>query len=402
LVVGSTVEVRQPSISAAPTESYVIPSPRIDPVVGSSVLTGSIPAGMIGAANGDYRCSMRPVPHTLAAGPFSFPYAKVLPGELVTVTAFKPDGDYVNIYQAAPGETPCVVFYAHNYYAFNDPPGSPPNPAPHGFNVDHLRTSEAASVRAVLRRGGTTISDVSADAQSINAQFSTMPVPGDILDIYRPKTAPTPKFSVTVPPVTAKFDPAIDLAAVDAPATGSVEVQACLKYTCNAFSERGALNTPAGRTLFDFAKPGAFWDAADLTDESYVRVNWSSADFLTDLQTVAAPGDLAAPNQSFKLASKLKISALKKALKKGFKFKLNSNEAGTANIALGKLASAVKPVKVGTNTYRLKFSKAGKKQIKKLAAKGKKAKPLTVTLTSVVKDASGNASTLTKKTKIKP
>jgi hypothetical protein len=57
---------------------------------------------------------------------------------------------------------------------------------------------------------------------------------------------------------------------------------------------------------------------------------------------------------------------------------------------------------VGTNTYRLKFSKAGKKQIKKLAAKGKKAKPLSLTLTSVVTDASGNSSTVAKKTKLKP
>jgi hypothetical protein len=51
---------------------------------------------------------------------------------------------------------------------------------------------------------------------------------------------------------------------------------------------------------------------------------------------------------------------------------------------------------------KFKFTKAGKKQIKKLAAKGKKAKPLSVSLTSVVTDASGNASTVVKKTKIKP
>jgi hypothetical protein len=49
----------------------------------------------------------------------------------------------------------------------------------------------------------------------------------------------------------------------------------------------------------------------------------------------------------------------------------------------------------------LKFTKSGKKQIKKLAKKGKKAKPLSVTLTSVVTDAEGNASTFAKKTSIK-
>jgi hypothetical protein len=119
------------------------------------------------------------------------------------------------------------------------------------------------------------------------------------------------------------------------------------------------------------------------------------------IRFLATPGDLVAPVQSFKLPNKLKIASLVKALRKGYKLKLNSNEAGTVKLSLGKLATVTKPVKPGSNNFRLKFTKSGKKQIKKLAAKGKRAKSLSVTLTSVVTDASGNSSTVVKKTKIK-
>jgi hypothetical protein len=193
----------------------------------------------------------------------------------------------------------------------------------------------------------------------------------------------------------------VDLAAVDAPAADKIEVEYCMPYACEGRSSRGAMNTPAGRTLFDFARPEGRYIPADLVADSALQVYFDNADETLSIRFLATPGDLVAPVQSFKLPSKLKISSLVKALKKGYKLKLKSNEAGMVTLSLGKLATVTKPVKPGSNIFRLKFTKSGKKQIKKLAKKGKKAKPLSVTLTSVVTDAEGNASTFAKKTSIK-
>jgi len=54
--------------------------------------------------------------------------------------------------------------------------------------------------------------------------------------------------------------------------------------------------------------------------------------------------------------------------------------------------------KVGTNTIKLRFTKSGTKALKKLSKK----RTRSVVLTSTVTDASGNASTIAKKAKIKP
>jgi hypothetical protein len=61
------------------------------------------------------------------------------------------------------------------------------------------------------------------------------------------------------------------------------------------------------------------------------------------------------------------------------------------------LAKATRSVIAGTTTVTLKFTKAGKKAIKKLRKRNSRL----ATLTSKVTDASGNVSTIVKRTKIK-
>lgn len=397
---GDLVEVRQPSTSIAPTETYAIPSFSLSLVNGASTISGSVPAGMIGVLGGDQRCNAKPDPHEFPGGAFSVTYPKILPGERIDYSLRNADGNDVYASAASPGETPCVVVRSEGTGAV--PPGTPPESTPYFLQVGHLIASQGGpSVRAVLRRGNTPLTDTSADSTSVNASFATQPQPGDIVDIYRPKTAASPTFTMTVPQVTGKFDPSVDLVAVDAPAAYSIETRFCPPFICNASNSRGAIGTAAGRTLFDFSKPDTSVPAADLQPDSIVTIEYYNSENTFDFSARAAPGDLVAPVQSFKLSNKLKLASLVKALKKGYKIKLKSNEAGTAKLTLGKLASARSSVKAGSNNITLKFSKSGKRAVRKLAAK-KHPKSLSVTLTSVVTDSSGNASTFGKKTKIKP
>ena len=71
------------------------------------------------------------------------------------------------------------------------------------------------------------------------------------------------------------------------------------------------------------------------------------------------------------------------------------NTPGPLTAAIG---SRFTGVQAGTTTIRLKFTKSGKKALKKLSKKRSRS----VVLTSTVTDASGNASTIAKTAKIKP
>jgi hypothetical protein len=400
LAAGDTVVIRQPSGNPIPIESYVIPGPTIDPVVGATQLTGTIPAGLTGYVEGDSRCELNSPSYPVGTGAYSVPYTKVLPGEVVSVISYSPTGDRTMQIRHAPGETPCIEVDGST--RTSQPPGAPPTTNPFNIRVDHLISSDSASTRTVLRRGSSILADESEDSTSTYKAFPEQPQPGDIVDVYRPKTAPTPKFSIVLPAVTAIFDPTVDLIAVNAPASGLLLGFPCHHFTCSTENFRSVRGAPAGRTIFDFTKVQSISEPIDIRPDDIVNVGYYDPDFTLYFAQPAKSGDLVAPVQSFKLPTKLKLSAILKALGKGLKIKLKSNEAGTAKLTFGKLATAKGPVKAGTTTMKFKFTKAGKKQIKKLAAKGKKAKPLSVSLTSVVTDASGNASTVVKKTKIKP
>jgi hypothetical protein len=378
----------------------VIPSPTVSLAAGGTSISGTVPAGLTGTLIGDYRCDVNEQPVPLGAGAFSVPRVKIVPGQLAQLAVSSSQGDVTSILAASPGETPCITISA--VADVLPPPGAPAPAGSYNINIDHLLSNHGQSVRVVARRGSTAYFDQSADSPYLSTNSTTKPLPGDVVDVYRPKTAPTPSYSQTIPQVSAKFDAAVDLIAVDTPAGGVLRAYACRTYTCGNENARGLRDFVAGRKVLNFGASEGSNVAIDLHPTDIVNVYFTNADFSMSYAYQALPGDLVAPTASFKLPSKLKISSLVKSLKKGYKLKLSSTEAGTASLKLGKLASISKPVKVGSNTFYLKFSKSGKKQIKKLAKKGKKAKPLTVSLTSVVTDASGNAATVTKSTKIKP
>jgi hypothetical protein len=349
---------------------------------------------------GDYRCAVSPDWHNLGAGAFSVPYVKILPGESVTLNAVSPTGDNTLITTTSTGETPCIEVYAAGHV--QPAPGSPPDPTPFRIQVSHLVQSLFPTLRVVLRRGSTTLIDQSTSNDYFNGDLAVQPQPGDVVDIYRPQGAPAPTFTATIPQVSSVFDASIDRLAVDGPAARVLYASPCRAFGCVNENVRSTRDAPAGRTILDFSKPEGASSPVDMRPDDFVFTQYVNPENTLTYAFRAQSGDLVPPVQSFKLAGKIKISALVKALKKGLKIKLKSNEVGTAKLTLGKFASAKGNVKVGTNTLTLKFSKSGKKALKKFAAKGKKAKPLSVTLTSVVKDASGNASTVTKTTKIKP
>jgi hypothetical protein len=397
---GDIVTVRQPSASVTPTETYTIPVFSLNVVTGATVITGTLPAGLVAGVSNDYRCDSRPLARSHGAGPFSQPTSKILPGEQVSLYALSAAGDQTSYIVASPGETPCVAIRTDGHVL--PPPGSPPDPAQYTVGVSHLIKSIAQNVRVVVRHGNSVLTDASADSMYVNSTFSTAPLPGDVVDVYRPKTAATPSYSVTIPQVTAKFDPTIDLLAVDAPPAAAIYTGTCRAFACSNENIRARLDLPAGRSFYDFSKSEGAYAPLDLRPDDFASVEYLSPDQMFELHVRGQAGDLVPPKQSFKLPSSLKLSAIVKALKKGLKIKLKSNEAGTAKLTLGKLATAKGNVKVGTTTLKFKFTKSGKKAINKLAAKGKKAKSLSVTLTSVVTDGSGNASTVAKTTKIKP
>jgi hypothetical protein len=399
LSAGDTVTVRQPA-AAAPTETYLIPAPSINVVAGGNVLTGNIPAGLIGVVEGDHRCDVGSLSYTVPAGAFNVAYSKIIPGEQVSVTSFSPSGDETAVVRQAAGETPCISVDGGT--VIGPILGGPAPVAPNSVEVSHLLDNIASSVRVVLRRGASILADNSADGDSVSKSFAQQPLPGDIVDVYRPKTAPNPTYSATIPQVSSVFDPAAELVAIDGPAAGLLLTNPCRAYNCSNDSTRSARPAAAGRTLLDFKTSQGYNLPLDLRPDDITNVDFFDPDFTFHYEFPSHPGDLVAPTQSFKLPGKLKVSALVKALKKGYKIKLKSNEAGTAQLSLGKLAKVTKSVTPGTTTLKLKFSKSGKKAIRKLAAKGRKAKPLSVTLTSLVTDSSGNASTVAKKTKIKP
>lgn len=136
-----------------------------------------------------------------------------------------------------------------------------------------------------------------------------------------------------------------------------------------------------------------------------MSLRYTSSDWQTWFSSDVPVGDLTPPAGKVTLAKRVTLAKLRSALK----FKLNTNEAGTARAKLtyklkGKkksrdvtLASAARAVVVGNNTLTLKFSRKGKTLVKKLNAAGKS---LTGTVTVTLTDASGNVTTLIKRTKL--
>jgi hypothetical protein len=415
LAPGDTIEVRQPSGAVAPTESYVIPPLTVNIAAGSRAVTGTVPAGLqldteartgckynnteddhFGASTGSFS-------HTLAA--------PAVPGDWFRAQTYSATGDVTGYYAYVPGETPCLGVSA---FPSGDPtPGMPPDPKPYQLYVSNLADSVTTTVRIVHRRGAAVLSSTNYTATYVSDYDAEPALPGDVYELYRPQGAATPTYTYAVPQVSSIFDPSVDLVAVDAPAGSMVMALPCRQFSCPDENLQELLNPLAGRTFFDFSRPSPDGSAVDLlpTDRIYAEYDSPSGDLHYSIRST--PGDLVAPTQSIKLPNKIKLASLLKALKKGYKVKLTSNEPGTAKLALTlpaattsakkkskpvTLATASKAVKAGTNSITLKFTKSGKKALKKLSKKHSRS----VVLSSTVTDASGNASTIAKTAKIKP
>lgn len=410
---GDVVEVYQPATASpapntAPVETWTVPQLTATAAAGSSSITG-----MSGSAD-RVRVSRYPSCEesngdAVFANVSGGAYSAALPGVLESgnyyrVVGIEPDNDSVRIEDRVPGDAFC---YSINSELVQQGPVQ--YPFPFRVAVYGLDNQAIGTTRVVLRRGGSVIAD--RNSNSLDLALNQRPLPGDIIDVYRPQGAPTPASSLTIPTVPATFDPGNDMVAVDSPAALRVTANACTAFDCAYWSERSVGAVPAGRSLFSFAQPFGENRAFDILADSQVQAEWTSADGHIFYQFSAVPGDLTAPVGGISLASKLKL----KKIGKRIKFKLKSSEAGTLSATLttasprrsGRGAAAAKQVtlasaarqaaKAGSNSVSLKVTKAGKRAIKKLIAYRKsQSATLAVTLT----DAAGNVTTVVKSTKL--
>jgi hypothetical protein len=408
---GDLIEIRQPASAPAPTVTFQTPTASVG-VSGTSVVGSVGPAARnVVTADGTCLTESRTAELAAAGGSFSADFGTDLaPGARVVLTSFDGNGFEFALGAAAPGERACIEADGVPALYNSSIPGIK-DPTPFHIQLDNL-SPLITTTRIVLRRGGAIIDDQSKTTYSSGAEdLAVAPQPGDQIELYRPQTAAAPSQVATIPRVSGVFDPASDQAAVSGPAGRMLRVYACQPMVCSG-SGRTLLDRPAGRTFFDFTTPQSYERAFNLQADSVVQSYFQSATEPIAYRFALSPGDLVAPAQSFRLASKLKRSVLVKAFKKGFKVRVKSNEAGSAKLALTlplpakraksrpksvTLAGAVKRVRAGTTTIALKFTKPGKKALRKFARRSSH----TALLTSTVTDASGNASVVVKRTKIK-
>jgi antitoxin (DNA-binding transcriptional repressor) of toxin-antitoxin stability system len=400
---GDSIRIYQPSAAVVPVETHTVPDVRVDLTVGSSTLAGSLPAGSIGSVMGDWRCGSNPIATTIHGGAFSLAYRPVIPGETITIAEVGPSLDRVYRTQHAPGETPCITIDTGHPTLLA--PGSPPDPEPHSIEVDHLLASVAPSVRAVVRRGGSVLLDVFSDTPSLAETTAVQPLPGDVVEIYRPKTAPAPIATMTIPAISSKFDASVDLVAIDSPAAGMVAASACRALSCLSTQRRGVLSAPAGRKLLDFRAAQNTFAPFDMRPDDRVDGEFTNPEYTLDYLFTVPAGDLAAPTLSARLAKRIRLASLLKSLRKGYAVTLTSNEAGSARLTLSlgraRLAIAAAGLHAGGNTVKLKFTSAGRRELRRLRARGRRFKSRRATLTAVVTDAAGNSSTATRLTTIR-
>ncbi|MBI2690671.1 MAG: hypothetical protein HYX29_01810 [Solirubrobacterales bacterium] len=404
---GDLLEIRQPSTSPTPTVSFQTPAASLS-FAGSSV-TGVLGAGSMNTLSVQGTCLTEQTGIQLPAsgGPFSQSFAAgtLPPGARVQLGSVDNRGFNFEFSAVAPGERACVYADGSSSQSLSRNPGAK-DPTPYYIQLDQL-TQSTTTTRLVLRRGGGILEDKSGpSSSSFSANLATAPRPGDLIEIYRPQAAGTPTQVVTIPQVSGTFDPAVDLAAIDGPAARESRVFACTPLICTG-SGRTLLDTPPGRAFFDFTKSDGGEPVTDLLPDSLVEGTFQSASEPVQYRFAMPAGDPVAPKLSMKLAAKLSRVRLVKAFKRGFKVKLRSDEVGQAKLTLAfpkakagravTLAKASKGAKVGATTIALKFTKAGKKALKKMRKRGSRV----ATLTSTVTDASGNTSTLVKRLKIK-
>lgn len=411
LTSGDKIEVEQPTGTFQ--ESFTIPDVSISGTAGSPTITGRAPDGMPNSIRYSPSCyapgaKLFSVP--TSAGGFSLTYpTPVRAGQDLDLHVFPGKGDEVEVETLVPGETPCINT---RIYEYSVQIGATPNPTPFGLVIDGLLPSGGTGARVVLRRAGTALVDYSEPSATYSASTSTavQPQAGDVIEVYRPHTAPTPEATFTIPAVTGTYDTSNSLLAIDAPA--SALLRSFVGQTYGPYQNvRTTANTANGRTIQSYAAPQMLGPAVSLSLIDYVSVRWVSTDGLGQYELMAKPGDLAAPALKLKLASKFKLSKLGSS----FPLSVTSSEAASAKFALtlpaklkgakaGKtkrpvtIASAKLSIKAGTTKVKLKLTKAGKELLKKIRSERLPAQ--TATLTATASDASGNSGATTKLTKL--
>jgi hypothetical protein len=405
---GNTIEIFQPQGALTPSGSFTVPPVTVTPAAGSPTVTGSAPNGWGVHVRTDPPCNGESVLRstTAAGGSYSLTFpTPAVPGEHFTISAVSPIGDWIGrwgqVGTQVPGDGNCIWADAKDNV-------DPFDAQPYGFGVYALDTSAIATTRIVLRRGGTILAD--RDATNMDLPKSIKPTPGDVIEVYRPKTAGSPSYSWTIPQISELFDAGNDLVAIDAPAAHELAAEVCRPFVCGPSPEPSALNTAAGRTIFDFAHPERGTAPYDIQPDTQVTGWWVAADSSRSYDFSAVPGDLTAPSGRLTMPKSLKARKLRNKLK----FKFVSSEAGrqtsklTLDPATGGAAAAKKPVvlatgsgpvKAGTNTLSLKIGKSGKKALKAVV---KQKKNRRATLTVAVTDSAGNSTTVVKSTTLKP
>ncbi|MGK2877986.1 MAG: hypothetical protein ACSLFF_05365 [Solirubrobacterales bacterium] len=409
---GDTIKIEQPA--GTPLETFTIPNVSLAGAVGSASLTGHAPDGTVTIASFNDTCygfadddfTVQP-----QGGAFAVAFPKPLvAGSIYSVLSYPGKGDTVRYEDRIPGETPCIGVSAGS---FPTPLGEAPDPTPYMLLATNLRQTVTTGARIVLRRGGAIVADHSnaATTSSIFASTAVQALPGDVFELYRPHTAGAPSTTFTVPDVRAVYDPGNSLVAIDGPAASYVQTSAGLSYAMFS-SERFALNTQPGRTLLDFASGQSFEKPFNLAQADFILTSWHSQDATRTFRINAARGDLTAPTVSVKLARKFKLGKLGSSISAN----VTSSEAVTAKLTLtlpGRLkTSAAKPkaprvvatakvtLAAGVTKVKIKFTRSGKKLIKKM--RKKKYPTNKATLTVAATDFSGNAATATRSTKLVP
>lgn len=420
LAPGHLVQLFKPAIPAgppgvAPTETYVIPAADASAV--GTTINGSAPDGALARLHVDSSCNQiddRVFPIAASGGAFSLVSPALAPGDDIRLYVFSGTGDYTFLRSRAPGETPCFNASSASFERY--PTLDPSAATPFTVGVNRLRPSIAPTARLVWRRGGAILGDTNSTNTFISFDSATPPAVGDVLEVYRPQAAPAPSATVTIPAMSAVADMAVPMMAVDAPAASYLRGFLLDEFGGGEGDGRFLAVTPAGRSIFNFAVSDGRGRPRTVTANAIGVVDWRSADGRLSYQFAAARGDLVSPSGSASISSKFKL----KNLKSSFSVRLRVNEAAAAKVSISvprtlpskkkpKRKPSGKPLTIASaspaltppgKTLKVKLSKRGKKAIKQLKGAGRRVRTVPVTVTVTFTDPSGNAATVTRKSKL--
>lgn len=386
------------------TETFTVPQLGANVIAGNPLITGVADDGWDIYTQLSHPCGPGPREKLLGVrspGAFSatFPFPP-LEGSSYALRATNSTGDKVTLNGRVAGDGRC--FEVDAYF------GTSTSTYPFEVAVGAIDNAAIPTTRVVLRRSGAAIGDENSD--DVNLTVDKRPLPGDVVEVYRPHTAAAPAYTYTLPAFSAVVDANNNMLAVDVEAGSIVGAWVCRRPDCSPDSSRASRVFAAGRTIFNYGESQGDERPFDILPTDVAGAWWVSTDERATIEIDVNPGDLTPPIGKIKLTSRLDTRKLSKRLK----YKLNSNEAGSVSSVLStpKLpkrgsTSAKKPVTLatgtgnviaGNNTLSLKPTRSGKKAIKRIAAARKTVK---ATLTVTLRDAASNATTVIKNVKVK-